>query len=118
MAEKIHSANADVTALNQLQQRISLATWIITLLMSLRGLYDFYGMKQKGFLEQVVAFFTEPMVQLFQFPFLKSLEDIPAIGVLFATVCLLLLSSIIQIVVKVALFKVSRTKPVFVKQTV
>lgn len=88
------SPNAS-THLKTLQQRISITTWAITLLLSLRGLFAFYGMKEKGSFEQIITFITEPMVQLFTFERLANLE-IPGINVLFATVSFLLLSQLVQ----------------------
>ena len=74
-----------------LQQRISNITWIITLLLSLRGIFEFYGMKQKSSFEQAIIFTTEPFVQLFQFSFIVNL-NIPALTVLLTALFLLILS--------------------------
>jgi succinate dehydrogenase hydrophobic anchor subunit len=92
----------EVSQFSQLQQRISIVTWIITLLLSLRGLFAFYGMKDKGSFEQIVTFVTEPIVQVFQLGFLDSLSDIPGIAVLFATISVLLISYIIRFALHIA----------------
>ena len=95
------TSEPEISRLSLLQQRISVGTWFITLLLSLRGLFEFYGMKQKGSVEQVVAYMTEPFVQLFQFSFLQNL-DIPAITVFFATISLLILSYSLRLFLKYA----------------
>ncbi len=79
-----------------IQQRISVTTWLITLLLSLRGLFAFYGMKDKGSVEQVITFVTEPAVRLFSFDPITAI-GIPGISVLFAAVSILLISNMLQI---------------------
>lgn len=93
------TSEPEIFRLSLLQQRISVGTWFITLLLSLRGLFEFYGMKQKGSVEQAVAYMTEPFVQLFQFSFLQNL-DIPAITVLFTAISLLIASYSLRLFLK------------------
>ncbi|MGI9027661.1 MAG: hypothetical protein ACR2FM_02345 [Candidatus Saccharimonadales bacterium] len=101
--------NESVAKLKTLQQRISAATWAITLLLSLRGLFIFYGMKDKGSIEQIITFMTEPIVQLFRFDRIESI-GIPAIGVLFAAISLLLISNIIQITLRLTELRLARAR--------
>ena len=78
-----------------IQQRISIFAWAITILLSLRGMFELYGMKQKGDIELFINSITEPVVRLFQFRFLESLQqEIPGITALFATISILLMSYI------------------------
>ena len=78
-------------------QRISIARWTITLLLSLRGIYAFYGMKEKGSLEQFIIFITDPVVGIFKIESVGSYA-IPGISVLFAVVSILLASYIAQFI--------------------
>jgi len=100
----------EISRLSTLQQRISIFTWLVVLLLSLRGLFAFYGMQQKGTIEQVVNFVTEPVVQLFSFSFLGSLGDIPAITVFFAAISLLLVSYSLQIAIKYTDIRLTRAR--------
>ena len=97
--------------LSTLQQRISIVTWLLTLLLSMRGLYAFYGMKEKGFLELLITVVTEPIVQLFQFASLSS-SDIPGMSVLFATVSVLLISYTARAVIKFTEVRLVRSREV------
>jgi hypothetical protein len=90
---------SELSHLNIWQQRLSIITWLVTLLLSLRGLYEFYGMKVKGSFEQAVFLVTDPVARAFDFNFLHNL-DIPAIGICFATISILLISSSMQLFLK------------------
>ena len=90
-----NTSSSPPSRLKILQQRISIAAWSFTLLLSLRGLFVFYGMKEKGSIEQIVTFITDPIVQLFQFNQIENI-GIPGISVLFATISILLFSQFIQ----------------------
>lgn len=82
--------------LSLLERRLSNLTWFIVLLLSLRGIYEFYGMKEKGLLEQALVYVTQPFVQIFQFGFIENL-NIPALPVLLAAVSLLLASKWVRL---------------------
>lgn len=101
--------NHKPTRLKLLQQRISIVTWCITLILSLRGLFAFYGMKDKGFIEQIISFVTEPLVQLFRFERIESLE-IPGISILFATIAILLLGQLAQFSVWLVNLRLARAR--------
>ncbi len=103
--------------LSLLQQRISIITWAATLLLSMRGLFDFYGMKTKGTFEQLVYYATEPVVQLFQFDFIERL-DIPAIAVCFATVCLLIGSYTIRFFIKCTELRLRHARKVLARNMI
>lgn len=107
---------SDTSRLYLLRQRISFSAWVITLLLSLRGLFEFYGMKTKGTLEQAISYVTEPIVQLFRFDSVQRL-DIPAISVLLAAVSILLLSYILQLGIKTTELRYERARAVATLQT-
>ena len=104
------TTSTEINRLSVLQQRLSHATWFIVLLLSIRGLYTFYGMQEKGSIEQTINFVTEPIVQLFNFKFLGSLSDIPGITICFAAISLLLASYILQISIKYTQFRFTRAR--------
>jgi hypothetical protein len=108
----------DTSRLSILQERISIVTWFVTLLLSLRGILEFYGTKVKGNFELSLNFITEPFVRLFQF---KSLEniDIPAITVLFSAISFLLLSCCVQLAIRYYMdIRYARTRDALVKQAI
>lgn len=105
MAE-VSDSEPEISRLARLRQRICIGTWAVTLLLSLRGLFEFYGMKQKGDFEQVVTYVTEPFVQLFQFRFLQNL-DIPAITVFFTLLVVLTASYSLRLFLRYAEAQVS-----------
>lgn len=90
------TSNHQPSQVKILQQRISIITWSVTLLLSLRGLFAFYGMKEKGSTEQILMYVTDPWVQLFRFDQIEALA-IPGISVLLAAISLLLLSNVLQV---------------------
>lgn len=108
MSESVSSEQHRLTIL---QQRISIATWLVTLILSLRGLFEFYGMKSKGDFEQSVYYMTEPIVQLFQFNFIQRL-DIPGISVFFATICLLIASYTARFIIRYTEFRLHHARKV------
>lgn len=97
---------AQPSRLKNLQQHISAGTWLITLALSLRGIFAFYGMKDKGSVEQILVFITDPLVHLFRF------EQIESIGILFAAVSLLLISNIVQVGIKLVDLRMARAHKV------
>jgi hypothetical protein len=105
MAE-VSDSKPDISRLALLRQRVCVGTWVMTLLLSLRGLFEFYGMQQKTALEQAVIYATEPFVQLFQFKFLQTL-DIPAITVFFTIVVVLVASYSLRLFLRYAEAQVS-----------
>lgn len=104
------TSNAETSRLRLkiLQQRTSTVTWFVTLLLSLHGLFVFYGMKEPGPVEQLLAFITGPFVYLFRFEQVEAI-GIPGIGVLFAAISILLISNLIQFALKLAELRVLRT---------
>lgn len=106
----VSTIHTEVSRLSVLQQRISHVTWLIVLLLSIRGILAFYGMQEKSMFEQVINFVTEPIVQLFNLKFLGSLSDIPGIAICFAAVSLLLISYILQISIKYTQFRFTRAR--------
>lgn len=82
-----------------LQKRVAFITWIIVTLLSLRGLFVFYGMKEKGSLEQIITFITEPMVQLFKITGIDNI-NLPAASVFMSLITVLLFSNIFQTVIR------------------
>jgi hypothetical protein len=103
---EIPDSEPEISRLALLRQRICIGTWLVTLLLSLRGLFEFYGMKQKTDFEQIVIYVTEPFVQLFQFRFLQNL-DIPAVTVFFTTVVVLVASYSLRLFLRYAEAQVS-----------
>lgn len=95
------TSRSESSFLYVLQQRISIFTWLITLLLSWRGMYDMYGMKVPGDVELAVRGMTDPVVATFNFNFLHSLEYIPGIVPLFTVVSFLLLSMTVQTVLRI-----------------
>lgn len=79
-----------------LQQRVSLGTWLLALLLSTRGLLDFYGMKEPSSFELVIRYITDPFVQLFTFSQFSQLQ-IPAMDVFFAVTFIMFASYIVQL---------------------
>jgi uncharacterized protein YggT (Ycf19 family) len=71
------------SVLFQLQQRITVLTWITTVLLSLRGLFEFYGYKNKGDFELFLITITEPIVSLFRIN-QSGTYIIPALDVFYA----------------------------------
>lgn len=110
------SIPAEASQLTVLQKRISTITWFTVLLLSIRGLYAFYGMKEKGLLEQSVTFITQPIVQLFDFPSINAL-DIPALTILFSAISILLVSYTAQLCIKYTEFRLSRARSYMLQRT-
>lgn len=88
---EISDSEPEISRLALLRQRICISTWAVTLLLSLRGLFEFYGMQQKTSLEHAIIDVTNPLVGLFQFGVLKNL-DIPALTVFVTALTILLIS--------------------------
>lgn len=116
MSEISHSP-AQSSYLSNLHQPISVMTWLATLLLSLRGLFEFYGMKSKGSFEHNLGIITEPMVQLFSFSQIENL-NIPGISVLFATITILLISYSLRISIKYFELRNLRVHRTLVRQTI
>jgi hypothetical protein len=117
MSEISQSPPVEVSRFALLQQRISIFTWFITLLLSLRGLYDFYGMKSKGSFEQGIHFVTEPVVQLFRFDAIENL-NIPAIGVFFAAITILIASYSMQMFLRYSQSRYAKVRNTLVQQAI
>jgi hypothetical protein len=117
MAEHKSNHSPKFSRFQLLQERVSIVAWSYTLLLSLRGIYIFYGMKEKGSIEQIVTFLTDPVVQLFRFERIESL-DIPAIGVLFAAVSILLISQILQLGIRLTELRLARARKFMAQQVV
>jgi hypothetical protein len=90
---------SDLHGISPLIQRISVIRWLITLLLSLRGLYAFYGMKEPGSFEQIITTITDPLVGIFKVEQSGS-YTIPGLSVLFALISLLLASYLVQFAVR------------------
>jgi hypothetical protein len=88
---EVPDSEPEISRLALLRQRICVSTWAVTLLLSLRGLFEFYGMQQKTSLEHAIIDVTNPLVGLFQFKFLQNL-DIPALTVFVTAMAILLIS--------------------------
>lgn len=111
------STHQEISPLRTLQQRISIVVWIAVLLLSTRGLYAFYGMKDKDAFEQFLTYVTEPIVQLFSFDRIESL-NIPGISVLFAIVSILLLSYVAQLCIRLTDLRYSRMRTTLLHQAI
>lgn len=111
-----HSLNEALPSKN-IQQHIVVITWLIVLLLSLRGLFAFYGMKDKGFVEQIITGATEPIVQLFSFDRITAI-GIPGISVLFAAISLLLLSKLLQVGLWLTEQRAARTRTYLLRQAI
>lgn len=105
MAE-VSDSEPETSRLALLRQRICIGTWAMVLLLSLRGLFEFYGMQQKWVVEQVITYVTEPFVQLFQFKFLQN-PDIPAFTVFFTIIVVLAVSYSLRLFLRYAEARVS-----------
>lgn len=107
----------ELSQIKTLQQRISVTTWLITLVLSLRGLFVFYGMKEQGSFEQILSFITDPLVQLLSFERIEAI-GIPGIGVLFAAITILLVSNVVQLGLKFAEIRITRARKLVFRHAV
>ncbi len=91
-----HKHSDELPRLHALQQRVSIITWIVVCLLSVRGLFAFYGMKEKSWVEQLIHLITDPIVSIFSFSSLEA-SNIPGITVGLAAVSLLIISYFVQL---------------------